>query len=94
MLRGVRVELALLHPEVSREAKGHWVVCSRVTTQHYERGSAPYLRYFQTSVMLLHCTVEKTGAHRGYPTNKQCSPESNTVALALKPAFFPPPHLA
>lgn len=43
---------------------------------------------------VLHFTVEKTGAHRGHPTNKRCRPESNTVALAPKPEFFPLPHLA
>lgn len=42
----------------------------------------------------LHFTVEKIGAQRGYPTNKRSSPESNTVALAPEPAFFPLPHVA
>lgn len=41
MLREVRVVLALLHPEVSREAMGHWIVCSRVTMNTYNYHVAP-----------------------------------------------------
>jgi len=34
MLREVRIELAPLHSEVSREATNHWVICWRVIQGH------------------------------------------------------------